>query len=971
MELIVGNKYRGFLLQESHWVEDIKSHAYLFLHEKSGGRLLYIKNSDVNKVFSVSFATPPVDHTGVAHILEHSVLCGSKKYEAKDPFNELAKGSLNTYLNAMTFADKTMYPVASCNEEDFHNLTDVYLDAVFYPNIYRKPEIFMQEGWRYFFDEEDKLQLTGVVYNEMQGALSDPESLLSSEISTVFYGDTTYGFESGGLPADIPNLSYTQFLEFHKTHYHPSNGYFYLYGDLDLDRALCHLAEGYLDNFQAQSVADIKITMPKKSPTVPFLEATYPAQTEDEAEKGYFAYSFPVGKNTDLVRTMALQILSYCLLETNASPLKKKLIEQGLCEEVEGWFDSSELEMLFAIVGKNANTDEKDTFKSVVDETLKELVAEGIEEDLIRTSLKRVEFLLKEDDFGSTPRGLVYNIRVMKSWLHGESPLIHLRQLEALEILKSEEFSWTNLISELFVETTTSNLIVFLPDHEKEEKQNEAYNKMLVDKQASLTEAEIKTIRSDMQALELFQTTEETQEVLDQIPFLKLDQISKKPMLISREVGTIGSGKEIFVPVESKDIVYMKLHFSIKEMPKHLLPYCGLVTEILGRLDTKKYLYELLPMLINEVVGALSFGNSTFARSTTEYDSFVTLKSKFLIADKDNAKDLFRDIVRDTDFSQIENLKKILRSEKISNENHMMNAPHILAINYGNRSTSVGGALQELLQGYTYVNFVNEVYETFEKTPEVVVKRLEETMQHLICKENFAVSYACEEKLKEEVRAFIESIYEELPSRTASCESTPLTVEAVSATAFSAPMQVQYNVLTDVFSDQNIAYSGQIEVLKTILDREYLWNEVRVQGGAYGAGCAFKRIGTCFFYSYRDPNIAKTYEVYRNLWKNIAEFEATKKEMTKYILGTINRFDQPRSNSDLLMQAVFMEYTAISDEQMQKERLEILGTTVEELKGFVPLLQGISKSGNMTTVGNTLKVEERKELFSEVKKLLS
>ncbi len=971
MELKEGMVYQGFLLKESHWIEDIKSHAYIFLHEQSGGRLLYIKNSDVNKVFSVSFATPPTDHTGVAHILEHSVLCGSKKYEAKDPFNELAKGSLNTYLNAMTFSDKTMYPVASCNEEDFHNLVDVYLDAVFYPNIYKKKEIFMQEGWRYFFDDDGQLAITGVVYNEMQGALSDPESLLSSEIAEVFYGDTTYGFESGGLPSDIPHLTYEQFLDFHKTHYHPSNGYFFLYGDLDLDRALAHISEGYLDQFHKQSLENIQIILPKTYPSAPFLEATYPAQTDDEDEKGYLAYTFPVGKNSDLVRTMALQILSYCLLETNASPLKKKLIEKGLCEEVEGWFDSAELDMLFTIVGKNANTEEANQFQAVIDETLKEIVAEGLEDDLVRTSLKRVEFLLKEDDFGSTPRGLVYNIRAMKSWLHGESPIIHLQQLQALEVLKSEEFSWEDLILELFINATSKNLIVFLPDHEKEERENEAYNKKLAEKQADLSADEVEAIKNDMEMLEIFQTTEESQEILDQIPFLKLGQISKKPMLVKREVGTFGFGKEIFVPVDSKDIIYLKLHFSTKGMPKHLLPYCGLVTEILGRLDTTNYLYEFLPMLANEVVGALSFNNSIFARSVTEYDSFVTLKSKFLIADQGNAKDLFQDILLNTQFTRIDNLKKILQSTKINNENHMMNAPHILAIEYGNRSTSVAGALQEQFRGYTYVNFVNEVCKVFDDTPMVVVERLEETMKHLICKENFSVSYACEEKARAEVRKFIERMYHHLPSRTLPVDTTDIVVDNSTPTAFSAPMQVQYNVLMGQFADQNIEYSGQIEVLKTILDLEYLWNEVRVQGGAYGAGCSFKRIGSCFFYSYRDPNIEKTYEVYRNLWKSIAEFEATDKELTKYILGTINRFDQPRSNSDLLLQAVFAEYTGLSDEQIQRERLEILGTTVAELRGFVPLLQAVAKSQNMTTVGNTAKVEEKKELFSEVKKLLS
>lgn len=979
MELILNQVYHGFVLKEEIWIEDIASFVYRFEHENNGARLLFVKNEDKNKVFSVSFKTPPTDHTGIAHILEHSVLCGSRKYQAKDPFNELAKGSLNTYLNAMTFADKTMYPIASCNEEDFHNLMDVYLDAVFYPNIYDKKEIFLQEGYRYFFDETGKLNITGVVYNEMKGALSDPESLLSLEITKLFYKNTTYGFESGGDPKYIPDLTYEDFLKFHQEYYHPSNAYLYLYGDLDFERALAHINENYISQFEKLDSLP-KIDIQKIVPENFIQKATYTAQTEDEDERGYLSYTFNVGTNLNAQHTMALQILSYCLLETNASPLKQNLLNAGICNEVEGWFDTSTLEMIFSIVAKDADVSRVVEFETIVKETLQDITENGMNQKLLRACLKRVEFLLKEDESGSTPKGLLYNIRALKTWLHGESPYIYLQQIQTLLSLKEESFVWEDFLRDVFLNHAMQNILIFTPEQGKAKKEQEAFLNWLSEKEKVLSETDKKMIEADLKALELFQTQEDTEEILNQIPILKLSQVDTKPQIVEKEIsdmklddvtnqGAEELEKEIFVPLASKDIVYLKMHFNMKGFAKEELSACALLIEVLGRLGTKSYSYETLPLITNEVVGALNFQNDIYAKDIHNYTTFVTLKSKFLLEDMDKAKDLFEEILFHTQFDALVDLKKLIKASKIAGENYLLSSPHLLAIYHSNQTTSTANMIQEHMKGISYIHFLYDIDKRLGENPEEVIQLLQHTAKRLFCKENVAISLGCDASYKEEVMKSLYTFCDSMPSGAK--ERVSLAVESINIkTAFYAPMQVQYNVLSGNYQEVGGTYCGSLEVLKTILDLEFLWNQVRVKGGAYGAGSSFKRSGLFFFYSYRDPNVKQTYDIYQQLHQSISNFEPSEKEMTKYILGTINRFDQPKSNTELLAEAIFHTYSNWSEEDIQNQRLEILKTTQKEIGGYANLLEKMMNNHHKTSIGNEQALEQNKDLFEVMKPLI-
>lgn len=961
--------YHGFTLLNTEEVTDIHSTAYLFEHQQSGARLLYLKNTDHNKVFSVAFKTPPADDCGTPHILEHSVLCGSRKYESKDPFNELAKGSLNTFLNAMTYADKTMYPVASCNEKDFHNLMDVYMDAVFFPKIYEKKEIFQQEGWRYLLKEE-ALDVTGVVYNEMKGALSDPESQLNYVISRALFGETTYGFESGGHPDAIPDLTYEAFLDFHRTYYHPSNSYFYLYGDMDAEACLKHIHEGFLQEFQRSEELPV-ITKTDCVRKNEIIKETYPASSEEEAGGTYLTYNLKVGNCTDAERVMALQILSYILLETNASPLKMALLEAGICEETEGWFDSSIYEMTFNIVAKNADAERTDEFIRCIDTECTRLVKEGIPAELLAGALRKYEFLLKEEDYGSTPKGLIYCSRLMKRWLHGEEPLAGLRQLELIEQLKQESKNryFEKLIEAVFLQNEEKTYVVFSPEKGKHAKEAEIWEAELKARKAAMTEADIAMIQKEAEKLERFQKAEESAEVQAQIPLLEISEIDKTPHLQEVRTETLGERTPVlYTPLESNGIVYMRLLFDSQRVPQELLPYAGLLTEVLKKLDTEKYSFTELPTVLNQTFGALSFHNTSYNETAEKYRTFLTVKAKLLREDLKEALVVLQEILFHTDFDNLENLKKIVKSTKIKGESMLLNQSHYFGIFYSGSNLFPGLQIDDLTSGIRYYHFLCEVDTLLETDAASVIEKLKKVAGYIFCKENLELSVGCEKADFDMVKKHLHTFAEILPAADADAVYYDFALAPEKA-AFTSAGNVVYNITAQDFLKEGISYHGSFQVLQTIINLEYLWNLVRVQGGAYGCSCHFQRNGFMYFFSYRDPNVKATYDIYASLAERIAAIEASKRELTKYILGTINRLDQPKTNMDKLDAVTQKYYKGITDEDLKQERLEILQTTIQDIRNAQNLLRCI-RNQNLCSIGDEEKLKKESEYFDFLKPLV-
>ena len=965
-EFILNHTYHGFKLQKIEEISDVHSIAYLFFHEQSGARLLYLKNNDNNKVFNVAFKTPPSDDCGTPHILEHSVLCGSRKYEAKDPFNELAKGSLNTFLNAMTYADKTMYPVASCNEKDFHNLMDVYLDAVFFPKIYEKKEIFQQEGWRYLL-KDDGLDITGVVYNEMKGALADPESKLSGVISKAIFGETTYGYESGGDPNSIPDLTYDAFIEFHQKYYHPSNAYFFLYGDMDPISCLKRIDDEYLSSFTAITELPVirETDFVKKGE---LIHETYPV-SDDEESGTYLVYALKAGKCTDPERIMALQILSYILLESNASPLKNALMDAGLCEETEGWFDSSTFEMVFSIIAKNATADKIVEFSRIIQEECKRLVSEGFPVDLLESALRKYEFLLREEDYGTTPKGLIYCTRLMKRWLHGEDPCDGLRLIQVIEKLKkqSKEGYFEKLLEQLIVHNEDSVQIIFAPEKGKDIKElNDFHEKMKIEYDA-MTEAVLEQIKYDTEKLDIFQKRIDSPEVLAQIPLLTVEEIDEFPELTEYKKDFLENQNPILhVPMNSNGILYMKLFFDITVVPQELLPYAGLLTELLGKLDTEKYSYQQLPTIKNHFFGGLSFHNTTINKSSEEYRSFLSVKVKLLQEDLEHAFHCIEEILLHTKFHMIENMKKIIKSAKIKGEYELQNNAHYYGIFYSGSNLFPALHIDDLTSGLRYYRFLCEIDKQLEINPEPIIEKLQRTAKLIFTKENMEAAVGCESHNYTKVKNALNHM--EFPAIKCKKQQYHFTL-LNEKTAFTSTAGIVYNITSFNFKKNNIPYHGKYQVLRTIINLEYLWNKVRVQGGAYGCGCKFANNGFSYLYSYRDPNIKETYNIYQKLTDEIDSFHADEREMTKYILGTINELDQPKTNMDKLNAAINKFYKEISDESIICQRQEILHTTTDDIRQCKELLELIDCS-NICTIGNEQKIKENSDYFKIIKPLI-
>ena len=965
----VGQKYYGFYLKEYSNIDDIHSKGYLFEHIQSGAKLFYVNNKDDNKVFFIAFKTPPKDNCGIPHILEHSVLCGSKKYQAKDPFNELAKGSLNTYLNALTYADKTMYPIASRNQKDFMNMMDVYLDAVFYPRIYENKEIFMQEGWHYVLENEEMpLTIKGVVYNEMKGALSDPESILNNAISRSLFPNITYRFESGGNPDDIPNLTYENFLNFHKEYYHPSNSYIYLYGDMEIEKQLKWIDKEYLSKFQRKDF-DIQIPLEEDFSDTVFLEDTFSVNgKEDNIKNTFLSYNVRVGKSTNPTLIFTCDVLSYILLETNASPLKKALIDADIADEAECWFDSSSYDMVFSIIAKKSEKEKVLDFQNIIEKTLKNIIKNGIDKKLIEATLNRWEFYLKEEYFGSRPKGLTYGMKLMKSWLHGKSPiesLCHWKQFKEVKSLALTTNYLENIIETLILQNSNKSIVVVSPENGKQSHIEQMFIEKMQKIKNSLSKNQIEKLIFENKLLNKYQSEPDSKEIINQIPFLKINEINKNAEILpTRKIQE--EYQMIFTPLNTNGVIYSQLLFNTSFVPQNLLHYASLLVHIIGKLDTAKYGFEQLPLEINFYTGGINLSNDIYSTSKQNYNSFITVNSKFLRKNIEKAFNIIKSILFETDFNQRENLKKLIKSAKVNSENYLRNAPHLAGISRNMGYISMGARMKEEVSGITFHHFLIEAEQEAEKNIDILISKLREAYSYIFTKQNIMIAVTCEESSLHYYKKEIKQLYDMLLDRPLLKKQNYQFLLQNEQEGLISSFKVQYNIQTGNLVDYGYIYSGKLAVLKTILDLEYLWNTVRVQGGAYGCYCRFLKNGNAYFYSYRDPNVQKTYDSYKKISIFLKEFCKTNSDLTKYILGAINAIDKPLGNEEKADLAIARYLTGITPEMQQKERDEILTTKIDDIQKYVFLLEKIINQKNICTIGNNEVIYKNKELFSKI-----
>lgn len=967
-------KLDAYEILEKREIADINSISYLVRHKKTGARIALIENDDENKVFYIGFRTPPEDSTGVAHILEHSVLCGSREFPVKDPFVELVKGSLNTFLNAMTYPDKTIYPVASCNDKDFRNLMHVYLDAVFYPNIYRKEEIFRQEGWHYELENpEAELTLNGVVYNEMKGAFSSPDDVLEREQMNSLYPHTAYGFESGGDPGVIPQLTYEEFLAFHKKYYHPSNSYIYLYGNMDMVESLAFLDEHYLSGFEALTV-DSDVAWEPAFAAPNRVVKQYPLnEGEDEEENTYLSLNFSVGDSLDRELYVAFQILDYALCSAPGAPLKQALVDRGIGKDVYSIYENGIKQPYFGVVAKGTSVEKEEEFLGTIEKVLEEIVSDGFDEKALLAGINYYEFKYREADFGSYPKGLMYGLQILDSWLYDENkPFIHIEANATFAALrkKAEEGYFEKLVEQYLVKNTHRSIVILQPRTGLLEEQEQSLKKWLAQQKAEMTPEEIAAVIDSFHALTAFQEGEDSREDIEKIPLLKREDLKKEAAEFVNEECSIGDTRVLYHELFTNGIGYLRLIFRLDHIPEEYFPYIGILKGCLGLLNTEHYQYGDLFNEMNLVTGGMAAVNNVYAAMENPDNCTVTLelKTKVFYKNIEKALEIMREIMMSSDFSDTKRLSEILAEGKSRMQSQMISSGHIVAVGRALSYGSVAGVFSEQLSGIPFYRLTAHLAEHFEEEKEGLTAKLQALAKMIFCRENLMVDFTGERTALECLTALVESLKEKLYACPVKlCHYLP-EVEKKNE-GFLTSGQVQYVCRAGNFRRKGLVYKGTLRVLKVMLGYEYLWTNVRVKGGAYGCMCSFGRSGESYFVSYRDPNLEKTLDVYEKAAETIAAYRAEERTMTQYIIGAVSDLDMPMNPAAKGLYSLSAYMTGLTQEMLQKERDEILAAEPEDIRKLAEYVRAFMEEDFLCVVGNAGKLKEDQNLFMKLENL--
>ena len=959
----------GFKLLRKTSIKEVSSEAYVFEHEKSGARLFFLQNDDDNKVFSIAFRTPPVDNTGVAHIVEHSVLCGSRKYPLKEPFVELVKGSLNTFLNAMTYPDKTIYPVASRNGKDFQNLMDVYLDAVFYPQMRENPQVLMQEGWHYEIESpEEPLRYSGVVYNEMKGALSSPDDLLENRIMTSLYPDTTYGWESGGDPEHIPELTQEMFRDFHGKYYHPSNSYIYLYGDMDIEEKLAYLDREYLSHFD-------RIPVPSHiDRQAPFTEMKrckdfYPVGTKESTEeKTFLSLNWLVGDSLDTETVMGLEILNHALLKTPAAPLRKALIDAELGSDVDSSYEESVMQPYFSIIVANSEADRADKFYHLTMDTLKKLSEDGLDKTLLEASINLLEFRLRESDFGSAPKGLIYGLAAMKTWLYDGKPEDALYYENLLTRMKEglEGNYFEELIKKCFLNNSHKTVVILSPSKTLAAERETAQEKILAEKKAALSKQEIEKLIEACKELKERQQAEDSPEALASIPVLDVADIRKEayelPVVEKELMGT----KVLHSKVDTHGIGYLNLYFDASCVSQEHLPYLYLLAELIGEVDTAEHSYAELANLKNLHTGGISYDVVSYTRKG-EPDSCLPkfrIKAKALVKKLPHLCQLLQEIITRSVFTDAKRIRELLLQVQTDIEMSLQRSAHqVVSGRIASYLTPVGAyADQGSLPFYHFVKgFLADFDNCFAKLPEI----FGEVLRQVFNQKDLLVSITVPETDYRNFEAAFAPLRQSL-SRLNFPKQRYRWKLARRNEGLTSSSRVQYVGKGANFLKLGYKYTGSMRVLETLLRYDYFWTKIRVQGGAYGAFTSFNRNGMMNFGSYRDPNLKETIDVFDSTADYLENFAASDREMTKAIIGTISGVDTPLTPQMKGEMADTCYLRGISYLDRQQMRTEILTTRQGDIKALAPLVRDCMKENVLCVFGGEQKIKENKKLFGVV-----
>ena len=960
---------------DEHRVEDVQSDGFILRHKKSGARIAILSNNDDNKVFYIGFRTPPEDETGVPHIIEHTTLCGSKKFPVKDPFIELAKGSLNTFLNAMTYPDKTVYPVASCNDQDFKNLMDVYLDAVFNPNITKYEEIFKQEGWHYeLTGRDDELKINGVVYNEMKGAYSSPDEVLSSQIYRSLFPDNTYSKDSGGNPEYIPKLTYEAYLDFYHKYYHPSNSYIYLYGDMDVVERLEWLDKEYLSLYDYKKV-NSEINKQPAFDEIKNVEAQYSITMDDTQEnKTYLSYNRVVGDTLDEMLYQAFDVLDYALVSSPGAPVKQALIDAGIGDDVYGSYDAGILQPVFSFVAKNANASQADEFESIIESTLKEVVKTGINKEALLAGINSSEFKFREADFGQFPKGLLFGLNCLDSWLFDDmKPFIHLECLGTFAKLRKavDTDYFEKLIQEYLLDNTHGSSVTVKPKRGLGNEREEALAKELSNYKASLSDEEIKKLIEDTEHLKKYQEEPSSDEDLRKLPMLTRADMKKNAMPFSNIEDELLDVKVVRHDIESNGIDYISFLFDAGDFAQSELGYLGFFTNALGLVSTEKYSYTDLANATNIYTGGISTGTASHP-DIKDRNNFVfkfEVKLKVLEKNLDKALELMEQMLLSSDFTDTKRLGELVAQIKARLQANLSSSGHLVAAMRSMSSFSRYALYQDELKGVAFYRSICRIEKELSESPKSVSDKLAAIAKKLFARNRMLISFTGNNEAYGNAKPSLEKVIAGFDKMSAVGNQAEVHFNTAKE-AFIDASQIQYVAKTGDFICEGYEYTGALRLLRIILSYDYLWINVRVKGGAYGCMNTFLRSGESYFVSYRDPNLSDTLDVYDRIPEYIKSFSPDERDMTKYIIGTFSALDTPMNPEAKGSRSLSAYLEGITYEQIQKERNEILNAQPEDIRRLADLVEAVLKKDSICVIGNENMIKESAGLFENVEKLI-
>lgn len=946
------------------------STVYYYEHKKSGAQLVHLKNEDPHMAFGIGFRTPPEDSTGVAHILEHSVLSGSRKFKTREPFMELLKSSMNTFLNAMTFPDMTIYPLSSMNRKDLRNLVDVYMDAVLFPRIHEMEEIFLQEGWHYhLLDKADPITYNGVVYNEMRGAYSSPEANVAQAVTRALSEGTTYDNESGGYPYDIPSLSFEDLKAFHKKYYHPSNSLIFLYGDADEEEIFRLLDEEYLSHFEKRN-PDSDLVLKDQPAGIKRREFNYPGDESHTAEEhSYLSYAVSLGHADSVEDTMINTILSEILINSESSPLKKALLENNLGEDIMG-LSSDTYYLDFGLAVKHTSDKRLDEFVTVVEDTLRKLVEDGIDEKLLLASLNKTEFNLREAR-GSL-KGIIYFITAMSSWRYGNDPMALLNFQAVFDKLRAEinQGFFERIIKERILENPVKLIAVHRPETGMFTKLDQIQDEKLKALKESLSDKELDDLVAMNQKLLQFQLTEDSKEDKATIPHLEIEDIERKIPHIEEAELKEGATTILFHPFLSSDIVYLTASFSMNAIKKEDVVWVGYLSAILGIADTENYSYSELNNEINIYTSGIRTNPAVYKKlaAVDEFEARFNISTSAMGEYSPKMFEFFKEVLLHTDYSDHKRLKEILLMLRSNMEAGFDFQGHNIAMSRVASFFNQGSRYQEELSGVSFYDHINNLLNDFDHKAAEFTENLNRVAKLIFNQNNLVVSLTGEEERQDELVKEARAFINELPK--ASLDQTNESVKfelGQRKEALTSASGVQYVAKGFNLKKLGHEYTGELTVLSSILSMDYLHNAIRARGGAYGAGISISPNGNVTTYSYRDPNLRSTIETYDKMGDFLRNLVLDDEDIKKYIIGSMTRFNPPLTASDINGLVLARRFSGSSEADIEKRMGQAIEATKESIMAKADLLDELMAQDYLAVLGSGEKIKAEKDLFQVIR----